>query len=487
MSKKKIFVGIDVGTQGIRMTWVDGKGNEYFSAGKTFNLSKESRIKQDPEIWWNDLDKLFKEAYKELGSSFFDDFEIESMGVTSTSGTVIPLDKNNEVIYGAIMYSDPRSQEHSKIVSNSARQYYGDLPRFTHFNSSCGLSKMLWFKDNFKDEYKTKLSRFIHASDFITGKMTGVFNVTDHSNALKSGYDLHQEEWPDYITGELELSSSFFPEVKPIGTVLGVLNTEWIDKWKLPNRPKVCVGLTDGCASQIAAGAVEPGDWNTTIGTTLVLKGVTINEIYDKAGSIYCHKHPQGYWMPGGASNIGADWVHDFTKEEIEEGSKFESAVTPSSAIYYPLKVKGERFPFISSDAEGGVFKEAKNRGGLFQAGLEGVAYIERYAYEKIERISGNKVEKIYSAGGGNKNEKWLQIRANVLNKVILKSEKASGAMGAAIVAASHTYEKGITEAAKSLLGEMEAVFPDTELVEKFEDNYQEFIDLLKEKGYINE
>ena len=77
----------------------------------------------------------------------------------------------------------------------------------------------------------------------------------------------------------------------------------------LPASIQVTVGITDGCASQIASGAVKPGDWNTTIGTTMVIKGVTKKQIVDEEGRIYSHRHPAGYWMPGGASNTGADWV----------------------------------------------------------------------------------------------------------------------------------------------------------------------------------
>jgi sugar (pentulose or hexulose) kinase len=43
----------------------------------------------------------------------------------------------------------------------------------------------------------------------------------------------------------------------------------------LPSDVQVVTGMTDGCASQVASGAVNVGDWNTTIGTTLVVKGVT--------------------------------------------------------------------------------------------------------------------------------------------------------------------------------------------------------------------
>jgi len=50
--------------------------------------------------------------------------------------------------------------------------------------------------------------------------------------------------------------------------------------------------MTDGCAAQIAAGALEVGSWNSVLGTTLVLKGVTRELIRDPAGVMYSHRSP---------------------------------------------------------------------------------------------------------------------------------------------------------------------------------------------------
>lgn len=41
--------------------------------------------------------------------------------------------------------------------------------------------------------------------------------------------------------------------------------------------------------------------------TTLVIKGVTEHLLPDPQGRIYSHRHPAGYWLPGGASNTGGE------------------------------------------------------------------------------------------------------------------------------------------------------------------------------------
>ncbi len=65
--------------------------------------------------------------------------------------------------------------------------------------------------------------------------------------------------------------------------------------------------MTDGCAGQIATGAVEPGQFVGVLGTTYVLKGVTRELVTDPAGALYSHRHPDGWWLPGGASNTGGE------------------------------------------------------------------------------------------------------------------------------------------------------------------------------------
>ena len=79
-------------------------------------------------------------------------------------------------------------------------------------------------------------------------------------------------------------------------------------------------GATDGCAAQLGAGALSVGSWNSVLGTTLVLKGVTRELIRDPLGAVYSHKAPNGDWLPGGASSTGAGVIsRDFPGADLDE------------------------------------------------------------------------------------------------------------------------------------------------------------------------
>ena len=473
------FIGIDIGTQGVRVNLVDHKGNLVGAGEKHFVLNEEAREEQSPDLWWESLKESLSGMLRSI-SPEIDKGKIVSIGVTSTSGTVIPIDKACNPLHNAIMYSDKRSAPQALKCKEEAIK---SAQNFTAFSFSTGLAKMVWFSETFPEKAE-KIYKWIHAADFITGKISGVWAVTDYTNAFKSGYDILNYQWPAYISEKLPIKKEWLPEVVPSGEVIGEIDANIAIQFGLPASIKVVAGITDGCASQIAAGAVNPGEWNTTIGTTLVIKGVTIKELKDPYGRIYSHRHPLGYWMPGGASNTGADWVTNDFGKDLAALNIYADEHLPGNHLAYPLRQKGERFPFIAPQASGfepkGLSQEER-----FLANMEGVAYIERYAFELIEELSGEKVKAIYTAGGASNSNAWLKIRSNVLRVPIFKMKYVSGAFGAAILAASRTYFKDLPQSVKALTQIDKEVFPDTVTSQKYNENYQQFLNILADKGYI--
>ena len=474
------FFGIDVGTQGARVILVNEVGKIFGSGSREFALDEDFRKEQSPDAWWDACVNIIDEIIQNLNASV-DRKLIQAISVTSTSGTVIPLDKNNKPLYKAIMYSDPRSENQGKRIKSIAGMYNPN--GYTGFNASSGISKILWFIETFPDQVD-QISTWIHASDYVVGKLCNNYQVTDYTNVLKSGYDLEKLKWPKFVTEELGLKSEWLQEVVPSGTVIGQLDSVLANRWGLEELD-VVVGLTDGCASQMASGAVSPGDWNTTIGTTLVIKGVTHNQIVDSLGRLYSHRHPEGYWMPGGASNTGADWISlDFNTENLDSMNLLAEQLIPTGLIAWPLKQKGERYPIMSPDAQQ-ISPNTSSKSELYAANLEGVAFIEKLAYEIIEDLSNEKVFEVYTAGGGSKSDVWLKIRASVLNVPIHKCKEASGALGAAIMAASQTYYSSLTQAAKSMTSVDKIVLPDPKMVKSYSKQYIEFKNKLKELKYL--
>lgn len=459
---------------------MDANGAIIASTEQVFPLNDQSREEQSPAEWWDACyQSLTRLLQNQEAKTIIND--IKAIAVTSTSGTVIPLDENNLPLHNAIMYSDKRSVKQAEICTEAALKYHNS--GYTAFNFSSGLAKIVWFGETYPEKAQ-KIAKWIHAADFITGMLSNVWGVTDYTNAFKSGYDVSKYEWPEYLYTKLPLKKEWLPEVLPSGTVIGNISTDMAQKWGLPADVKITAGITDGCASQIASGAINPGDWNTTIGTTMVIKGVTKNEVLDPLGRLYSHRHPVGYWMPGGASNTGADWVTNEFGDDLDNLNIQAKKLIPTDHIAYPLRQEGERFPIIAPMARG-FEPEGLSKAERFTANMEGVAYLERYAYELIEHLSGEKVNAVYTAGGASNSNAWLIIRSNVLNKPIYKMKHVSGAVGAAVLAASKTYYTSVIEAVKQMVLIEKEIQPEKDLAEKYEANYRIFLRTMQDKGYM--
>lgn len=466
------FIGLDVGTQGARAILTDERGHVLAAFSEPFALSAASREEQSPGMWWAACERLITQILRQPAARL-----LHAIGVTSTSGTAIPVNASGTPLHPAIMYSDGRQEEAGNRCRALAEQYHPN--GYTAFNTSSGLPKMVWFAENFPEKAR-QVYKFIHAADFITGKLTGNFNVTDFTNVLKSGYDVANERWPEYIWGHLPVRREWLQDVVPSGAPVGTVTAAISG---MPANVIVTAGMTDGCASQIASGAVTPGAWNTTIGTTLVVKGVTEKPVHDPLGRLYNHRHPQGFWMPGGASNTGADWISKHFPGNLDALNESASALVPTGKLYWPLEQRGERFPFTAPQAQ--AF-EAQGLEGAekFAAGMEGVAYIEKMAYDLIEQLSGETVKAVYTAGGASNSALWLRIRASVLGVPVHKMQEVSGAAGAAILAASQTYYGSIGEAAAAMAHIEKTMLPEPVLQGAYAEGYRRFREKLKEKGY---
>lgn len=420
---------------------------------------------------------------------------ISALAVTSTSGTILPIDARGKPLRPAMMYNDSRAQAEAEEVQAAGSELAAALGY--RFNASFALAKILWLRHH-EAELFAATHRFIHAADFIVGRLTGEFGMTNFSDSLKTGYDVQQERWPDFIETKLAIPLERLLAVVRPGAVIAHTSPLCAETTGLPAGIPVLAGMTDGCTSQISTGAVAPGDWNSTLGTTLVVKGVTEQLLRDPRGRIYSHRHPAGYWLPGGASNTGGEAVAlRFPQEKWAEFNAQALDIAPTDMVIYPLARLGERFPFARPAAEGFVFDLANHTlspyspqsdrllASDYTAHLEGVAYVERLAYEVLAGLGAEIGDTLYNAGGATRSRAWSQLRADILGRTLVRPEVTGGAMGAAIIAAAGTWYDGLIPAARAMVRLVERIEPRSALAGAYETRYQQFKEACAARGYL--
>jgi sugar (pentulose or hexulose) kinase len=473
MGKKAAFAGIDLGTTGIRIIVADEGGGIVSTStanilASTVQSDDPGASEQDPCVWREALFSLLQR-----GLDLDGDHELMAVAVDSTSGTIIPVDEGGAPLYNALMHNDIRAQEEAGSIL--AETGMSVKPSFA-------LPKILWMKRHRPAVFE-RASRFIHAADYIRGLITGDFQITDFSNAVKTGYDLENMCWPPSIESVLHIPLEKLPGVVKTGEVCGTLLPRFCEELTGGKSVSVVAGATDSTTSFYSSGAEHIGDWNTTVGTVLGIRGIAPEFIVDPEGLLYAHRHPEGFWLPGAASNTGGEAVRMYFGDRLEEYDELIQDTPPTGSLIYPLARKSEKFPFLNMNAVGFIDCTIDTPPMLFKGFLEGVAFVERMIYERIERIGYHVGDAVFSMGGGAYSDPWLHIRADILDRKICRAREVEAAFGAAIIAASGVHFSSLSEAIRHMVSIDTIVEPQPEQVGVYEDVYGRFLEKCRQRG----
>ncbi|NOZ24339.1 MAG: FGGY-family carbohydrate kinase [Planctomycetes bacterium] len=482
------FLGIDVGTQGARCIVVDKQGSIAASASRPFGshatlTRKPGWHEQNPEQWWRATATCIADVLAELGKRNIPPDYIRAVSVDSTSGTILPIDAAGRPLRPAIMYNDARAEAEAAAINQVAAQHCRQ--HGYRFSSSYALAKILWIKNNEPCIFD-RAHRFIHATDYIIGCLTGDFATTDLSSALKTGCNIFQSNWPRFIPSDLGIPLEKLPDIVKPGTLIANLCLACTQATGLSLRTKAVAGVTDGTAGFLSSGASQVGDFNSTLGTTLVVKGIAERIVIDPEGRLYSHRHPSGYWLPGGASNVGGECLaRQFADSNLAEMDKQAIQISPTGLLAYPLERTGERFPFAKKDAKGFLIGNPKSETERYAVLLEGVAHVERMCYDLLTGLGADVSDRIFATGGGSKSREWLQIRADILDRPMVRPAVAESAFGCCLLAASHAAYPSLNTATRAMVHFAEEIEPRPGKVPAYAERHEAFKAECRRRGYI--
>ncbi|WP_031476827.1 FGGY-family carbohydrate kinase [Streptomyces bicolor] len=463
---QEAWLGIDLGTQSVRVLLVTGDGTVLGSGSAPLGGRRDGvRHEQDPAEWWDGLCAASRSALGSLRG-----VPVGGLAVCGTSGTVLLTDGAGRPMSPALMYDDGRA------TAQAARARMAGIG----VQDTWALPKLLWLTENFGH------GRVTHQPDLIVSLLTGELPPADSSHALKTGYDLERDAWPAMLP-RLGLPDTAIPDVVRPGTPLGEVSATAAEATGIPAGTPVIAGMTDGCAAQIASAALRPGSWNSVLGTTLVLKGAAPVPVRDPTGVVYNHRAPDGSWLPGGASSVGAGVLTAaFPGADPSAMDARAAAYEPSGAITYPLVSPGERFPFLAPDASAIVLGEPEADADLWAALLQGVAFTERLCLDYLHHLGAPLDGPLTFTGGAARSPYWNQLRADVLGRPARVPQQTEPALGmAALAAYGAGAAPGLPEAAEAMAHIATTIEPRPDRTTRFAEPYARLIDELATRGWL--
>lgn len=409
-----MFLGLDFGTSGARACVLDLAGD----------IVHEDRIdfcdviKQTPQDWREALHILLRQLPAPVTS------RLQRIALDATSASVLLCDAELQPVSPALLYYDARAHDQATALKQLAPA--GHIV----CSASSGLAKFLWLTQN--NEYENA-EFFMHQADWLSALLTGKGGSSDYHNALKSGYDVKNLRWPEWVRALPH--SHLLPHVLPPGSQIAPINPALAQHFNINHTCTIHAGTTDSIAAFIASGVQQPGDAVTSLGTTLVLKLLSTTRVEATQYGVYSHRYGD-LWLAGGASNAGGGVLRQYFSDAqlVELSSRIDASID-SCLDYYPLPRPGERFPHNNVDLEPRLSPRPDDDVQFLHGLLQGMSHIEAAGYSRLAELGATPLKSVTSCGGGAKNAAWRLIRERLLAVPVTTAMYTDAAFGSALLA----------------------------------------------------
>lgn len=443
------FLGIDLGTSGVKALVVDESGRLLKQATAEYPLLVPRPLwsEQRPEDWWNGVLQVLQEL---------DEPAPDAIGVTGQMHGSVFLDAHDDSIRPALLWNDQRTA--AECAEIDARFGPENVRRVTCNPPLTGFQapKVLWLRNHEPGAF-ARLHSVLLPKDFVRFKLTGD-KATDVSDASGTGvFAVADRRWATDLLDALDLPASLFPECR--------------ESWEVTGKTRGVPGLSDGipviagggdqAAAAVGTGAVKPGVVSVSLGTSGVVFVALDEPRYHPQGAAHTFCHANGAWHAMGVmlSCGGAvRWFRDTLGggRSYDELTALARTVSPGcDGLTFLPYLTGERCPHNDPTARGGFLglTLAHGEGNLARALFEGVSFglVDGMA---LLRELGATVSEIRVTSGGAKSDFWVQLLADAFGAPCHTLELDEGpALGAAILAGVGVGRwPGVREACESVV-----------------------------------
>jgi len=431
-----VYLGLDVGTSGVKAVLEDDAGALVATASRALSLSQPAPLwsEQDPDAWVSAtigaVDDLAAAHPREIAA-------VRGIGLSGQMHGATLLGNDGWPLRPAILWNDGRSHAECIELERRCPELHviaGNLamPGFT-------APKLLWVAKHEPDVF-AKIAKVLLPKAYVRYRLTGEM-VEDMSDAAGTLWlDVGRRRWSETVLAATGLDLSHMPRLVEGSEPCAELHRDLAQRWGMTSRVVVAGGAGDCAASAIGLGAIAPGDAFLSLGTSGVLFRVTDRFAPQPASAVhaFCHALPNLWHQMGVMLSAAASlsWLARILEtSEADLLAPLGNAVARPSPVQFLPYLDGERTPHNDAAAAAcfANLRSAAGRQDLTQAVLEGVAFAARDMLAALG-TSERPIAELDFVGGGSRSALWAQIAADVLGIVVHRVEE--GEVGAAMGAA---------------------------------------------------
>lgn len=473
-----MYIGIDLGTSGVKLILVDRKGHVMSKVTKSYPLllPKPGWTEQNPETWFQETLEGLKEIIKGHEK------EIKGISFSGQMHGLVILDDKNNVLRNSILWNDQRTVEEVSFLNETIG--IDTLLEETGNIALTGLTapKVLWVKNNEPELFK-RIHKIMLPKDYIAYQLTGSFatDTSDVSGTLY--YDVKNKKYSKRMLDILGITESQLPKVYESTEVIGHLTKELKRALGINNDVFVSIGGGDQAMGALGVGVVNDGMCSVSLGTSGVVFVSLDDFAIDRRSYLQSYCHGNGKYMMMGVM-LNAAGALKWWNEQIFKGNDYDSFFenmnqsNPDEHLFFLPYLTGERSPLNDPYAKGVMMglELHHQKEDLDRAVVEGISFALRDSFELIQSL-GPKITTVRLTGGGAKSAIWSQMIANIFNSKVERIEIEEGpALGAAITAmVGDLAYPNVSSACEEIVRIKDSFEPVKDQVVLYEKKYQEF------------
>ncbi len=426
-SGPSVWLGIDVGTQGVRVGAYESNGTEvaFGEAKRPPRQPVPRAMIHDPEAdWWHGARDALRPVLGQTAKR-----RIDGIGLAGLFPAVCLVDDSGEALGSGILYGDGRAANEVMTVQRRLGvTLTGDevSPR------------LLWLRHESPAAYgRARLA--LGPTGFIGFRLTGVASIDPHSAVRWGGIvDIERRRWDSASLRKLDIDEGLLPPIRRPHDQIGVVSAEAARATGLRPGIPVVAGTTDSMAAMLGDGAVRRGDAMIYYGSSGTLLICTVD--FEEAIEDVAKFGPNApYRLSAYALDSGRFLEKVRSALCAEESFKIldqEAARRPPGAngISVFPHVSGQLMPHARPGARGAVTGMSLShvRGDLWRAMLESFGFILMQAQPSL----AEGVQSVTAAGGGAFSGVWRSIISDMTGWTQRLAPYGGSARGAAFLAA---------------------------------------------------
>lgn len=430
-----MYLGLDLGTSGVKAMLIDGDQKIIGSASGSLDVSRPHSgwSEQDPAHWI----RATEEAVVGLKEKFAKELSaVKGIGLSGQMHGATLLDAQDQVLRPCILWNDTRSYEEAATLDADPRfrKITGNIvfPGFT-------APKLAWVKNNEPGIF-AKVAKVLLPKDYLRLWLTGEHISEMSDSAGTSWLDTGARKWSSELLAATDLSEDHMPSLVEGTEQGGKLRSEVASTWGMGVGVVVAGGAGDNAASACGMGTVAEGHAFVSLGTSGVL--FAANGSYlpkpESAVHAFCHALPNTWHQMGVilSATDALNWHSHVTGKSAADLTQElgETLKSPTGVTFLPY-LSGERTPHNDAVIRGAFIglEHESSRAVLTQAVLEGVTFAIRDNLEAL-KSAGTSISRVTAIGGGSRSRYWLASIATSLGVEV--DIPADGDFGAAFGAA---------------------------------------------------